>query len=213
MAVSIYSSAVYELIDTGQGLQRVQKNCPRISRAMRELLHDQQLLAHRGSSTEDAGKSQYRGGWVGSSVIHIGDANVPNSLSFIDKYNQVSRILQPIVQTIEQLSPDKLCKDRITRQCVCLSIACGLLLNAVRRRYIDDTFGGAEKLKRTILSDFFRGGFDGSGADNFFDAGSCIDGRLTSAWNWCSSLESKPFFPVFLLAGFTGFDGSFSAKD
>ena len=23
-----------------------------------------------------------------------------------------------------------------------------------------------------------------SGADNFYDAGSCIDGRLTSAWNW-----------------------------
>jgi hypothetical protein len=37
--------------------------------------------------------------------------------------------------------------------------------------------------------------------DNFFDAGSCIDGRLTSAWNWCSSLEKKRFFHVFLLTG------------
>jgi hypothetical protein len=27
--------------------------------------------------------------------------------------------------------------------------------------------------------DFFRSAFDGSGADNFYDAGSCIDGRLT----------------------------------
>jgi hypothetical protein len=26
---------------------------------------------------------------------------------------------------------------------------------------------------------------------NFFDAGSCIDGRLTSAWNWCSKIELK----------------------
>jgi hypothetical protein len=26
---------------------------------------------------------------------------------------------------------------------------------------------------------------------NFFDAGSCIDGRLTSAWNWCSKIEKK----------------------
>jgi hypothetical protein len=35
----------------------------------------------------------------------------------------------------------------------------------------------------SIAVDFFRSAFDGSGADNFFDAGSCIDGRLTSAWN------------------------------
>ena len=37
--------------------------------------------------------------------------------------------------------------------------------------------------------------------DNFFDAGSCIDGRLTSAWNWCSMLEKKRYFYVFLLTG------------
>ena len=50
---------------------------------------------------------------------------------------------------------------------------------------------------------------DGSGADNFLDAGSCIDGRLTSAWNWGSKIEKKSYYPVFLLAGFTGFDGEF----
>jgi hypothetical protein len=49
--------------------------------------------------------------------------------------------------------------------------------------YIDRIFGGAEALKMLILTDFFRHAFDGAGADNFFDAGSCIDGRLTSAWN------------------------------
>ena len=49
--------------------------------------------------------------------------------------------------------------------------------------------------------------FDGSGADNFFDAGSCIDGRLTSAWNWCSKIQSKPYYPIFLLTGFVGFNG------
>jgi hypothetical protein len=45
----------------------------------------------------------------------------------------------------------------------------------------------------------------GSGSDG----GSCIDGRLTSAWNWCSKLEKKSFYPVFMLAGFQGFDGDF----
>ena len=48
-----------------------------------------------------------------------------------------------------------------------------------------------------------------SGGDNDFDAGSCIDGRLTSAWHWCSQLPTKPFFAVFKLAGFTSFDGQF----
>jgi hypothetical protein len=40
-------------------------------------------------------------------------------------------------------------------------------------------------------------------------AGSCIDGRLTSAWNWCATLPDKPFYHVFLLSGFIGFDGEF----
>lgn len=48
-----------------------------------------------------------------------------------------------------------------------------------------------------------------AGADNFFDAGSCIDGRLTSAWNWCTKLEKKHYFHIFRLAGFVGFDGDF----
>lgn len=48
-----------------------------------------------------------------------------------------------------------------------------------------------------------------SGADNFYDAGSCIDGRMTSAWNWCSQLPSKPFYAIFKLTGFIGFDGEF----
>lgn len=76
-------------------------------------------------------------------------------------------------------------------------------------QYIKKTFGGGKELQLQICRDFFVHGFDGSGADNFFDAGSCIDGRLTSAWNWCSALAEKPFFPIFRLAGFTSFDGDF----
>ena len=62
-----------------------------------------------------------------------------------------------------------------------------------------------------VLHDFFRSAFDGSGADNFYDAGSCIDGRLTSAWNWCNELPRKPYFPLFKLTGFAGFDGEFDS--
>ncbi|AFZ81325.1 hypothetical protein BEWA_007340 [Theileria equi strain WA] len=130
------------------------------------------------------------GTWVGSHAIHLGDHNVPNSFIFIDKYTQIPRILTPIVTCLEKI-PE--------------------LYNTTQamKQYIDSQFRGPRNLKMTILTDFFRHAFDGSGADNFNDAGSCIDGRLTSAWNWCSKIEKKPYFPIFLLTGFCGFDGRF----
>ena len=45
-------------------------------------------------------------------------------------------------------------------------------------RWIGSTFGGVPALRKAILRDFFCYGFDGSGADNFFDARSCIDGAI-----------------------------------
>ncbi|KAF9464797.1 hypothetical protein BDZ94DRAFT_1255278 [Collybia nuda] len=161
----------YRLRDTGQGLNRVQA-APKTSRMMHTILHKAQKSV---------------GTWIGSSVIHMGDHNVPNALMFIDKYTQIYRILLPICNTLSQI-PNLIAKPAL-------------------RSYIDDEFGSSENLIREILGDFFRHGFDGSGADNFFDAGSCIDGRLTSAWNWCASLEKKRYFPIFLLTGFVGFDG------
>jgi Protein of unknown function (DUF2009) len=103
----------------------------------------------------------------------------------------VPRILGPIVtclQTIDQLYEN----------------------DANLKKMIIAGYGGLDKLRKDILYDFFRSAFDGSGADNFYDAGSCIDGRLTSAWNWCSQLPDKPFYVFFKLTGFIGFDGEFA---
>ena len=165
----------YSLRQTGQGMQRVQQ-APQIYASMQAILQSTQRRV---------------GAWVGSSVIHLGDEQVPNALLFIDKYTQVPRILGPIVLTINH---------------VAAACSSGTKFPAVKR-YIERHYGGADGARRLILHDFVRRAFDGSGADNFFDAGSCIDGRLTSAWQWCTTLSSKPFFPLFLLAGFVGFDG------
>ena len=43
------------------------------------------------------------------------------------------------------------------------------------------------------------------------DGGSCIDGRLTSAWNWCSKVQKKPFYYIFMYTGFQGFDGDWKS--
>lgn len=61
------TTARYRLTDTGQGLNRVQA-APKTLRAMHVILGNaQQNIGH----------------WVGSSVIHMGDHNVPNSLVFL----------------------------------------------------------------------------------------------------------------------------------
>jgi len=163
----------YSLRDTGQGLNRVQ-SAPTIGRAMHEILHRAQRKL---------------GSWIGSSVVHLGDHNVPNALTFIDKYTQVPRILNPIVAVIESIP-----------RCAEHEHVKEMILAA---------HGSVKDCQLDILQDFFKHAFDGSGADNFYDAGSCIDGRLTSAWNWCNKLDKKDYYPIFKLTGFTGFDGSF----
>ena len=168
----------YKWRDTGQGMHRLQDS-PRISKAMHGILYAVQ---------QTLGREQ---GWVGSSVIHINDSNVPNALVFIDKWNQVPRILNPIVQCLRHID-SVVSKDN----------------NLVR--LVTDAFGGIDQAKIRILHSFFRQGFDGSGGDDWFSAGSCVDARLTSSWNWCQDLPSRDFFFLFRLSGFMGFDGTFN---
>jgi Protein of unknown function (DUF2009) len=58
----------YRLSDTGQGLNRVQQ-APSLSRAVHAVLAKCQAKL---------------GSWVGSSVVHLGDHNVPSALMFIE---------------------------------------------------------------------------------------------------------------------------------
>jgi len=167
----LLGNSEYRLCNTGQGLNRVQ-SCPNVGTTIHKILKRVQSKC---------------GSWVGLSVVHLGDRDVPNSLHFIDKYTQIPQILAPIAHTIEQL--DSLVADPNTSS------------------YIINTFGSAERLKMLILSDYFKHGFDGSGSDG----GSCIDGRLTSTWNWCAKIEKKTYYRVFQLAGFTTFDGDWRA--
>lgn len=162
----------YRLVDTGQGYQRLQ-SCPRVRAEMSSIL---------GRVQSEAGQ------WVGLSVVHLADRDVPNALVFIDKYTQVPRILAPLAQCMESLP--SLAEDRAFHA------------------YVQAEWGSIDSLRMQILSDFFKHGFDGSGDDG----GSCIDGRLTSAWNWCSKLEKKPFHHVFMFTGFQGFDGDWKAN-
>ncbi|QRW26242.1 type-III integral membrane protein of unknown function [Rhizoctonia solani] len=129
------TTSMYRLRDTGQGLNRVQ-HAPKTSREMHAIL---------GRAQRDLGS------WVGSSVIHMGDHNVPNALLFIDKYSK-STASSCRSQTCYRISP-------MMRE-----------------------FG------------IMRSAFDGSGADSYFDAGSCIDGRLTSgmfAWHLLNGYASN----------------------
>lgn len=161
----------YSVANTGQGMHRVQR-CPNVGAKMNSILGEVQTAVGRN--------------WVGLSVVHLGDRDVPNALTFIDKYTQIPRILTPIADCIDGLED--------------------LASNKYTADYIEKTFESVEKLRYAILRSYFKHGFDGAGSDG----GSCIDGRLTSTWNWCSKIQKKSYYRIFQLTGFVSFDGSFN---
>ena len=125
--------------------------------------------------------------WVGIPVIHLGDDAVPNALFFLDKYIQIPTILIPIhkcIEMIPELAKDEYIKGMFQKQ-----------------------FSSIEDLQKTILCDYFKHGFDGSGADNYYFAGSCVDASSTSSCEFCNNISKKSYYKVFLLSGFTNFNG------
>lgn len=129
------TTCTYHLYNTGQGLNRVQ-SCPRVRRVMSNLLNQTQ---------QEAGSN-----WVGLSVIHLGDRDVPNALIFIDKYTQIPRFLAPVVHFLQNL-PDLCADERVGA-------------------YVKEQFGSVDRLEKAVLADYFKHGFDGSGDDG----GSCM---------------------------------------
>lgn len=175
----------YVITNTGQGFHRL-CSAPKSYAGMSRLVRE----------TE-----QRMGGWVGIKVIHLGDRDVPNPLVFIDKYTVIPRLVQPVVQTLRalryvfhELDEEE---DGESQGAAHEYDNYPGLRNLLRSK-----FHSYEELRLMILSDFFKHAFDGSGDDG----GSCIDGRLTSAWNWCHQLNKKTYYDAFVLTGFSGFD-------
>ncbi|KAG5490247.1 hypothetical protein JKF63_00366 [Porcisia hertigi] len=174
----------YSVVNTGQGFHRM-CSAPKSHGAMSRLVHD----------TE-----QRMGGWVGIKVIHLGDRDVPNPLVFIDKYTVIPQLVKPVLQTLCALryvfhEEDE--EEEGHPQVAHEYDNYPGLRNLLRSKY-----HSYNDLIMMILSDFFKHAFDGSGDDG----GSCIDGRLTSAWNWCYQLHKKKYYDAFVLTGFSGFD-------
>lgn len=174
------SSGQYEFVNTGQGYQRMCK-APNSYAVMSRCLNEAQ--------------NRMNGQWVGIKVIHLGDRDVPNPLVFIDKYTQVPGLVYPVTHTLKELH-SLFSNSGGGSQGTGKEVSYPGISNLLRHKY-----SSLEALRIFILADFFKHAFDGSGDDG----GSCIDGRLTSAWNWCQELSKKPYYEAFLLSGFLGF--------
>ena len=79
----------YKLEDTGQGMQRVQSS-PRVAKVGKKKDRDEPLFVCSFFFSKAMRDLLFRtqtklGSWVGSSVVHLGDKNVPNALMFLDK--------------------------------------------------------------------------------------------------------------------------------
>jgi hypothetical protein len=188
----LVSHPQYSMRNTGQGINRVSRGPG----------------THARMSAAVAEAHGVMGGWVGIKVIHMGDDDEPNPLVFVDKYTIIPKLVGPIVRTISEIG-DVLGVPGSSGLGASGDNAAAVAPEGFGperypgyKKLLLAGFESAQALKVAILRDFFRHGFDGSGDDG----GACIDGRLTSAWNWCSNIAKKPYYQAFLLTGFVGFD-------
>ena len=147
----------YRLLNTGQGLNRVQA-APRVSNAMAEILS---RVKHQ------VGRS-----WVGLSVVHLGDRDVPNALFFIDKYTQVPRILAPLSRTVHALHDMaynertwffvRFFFDKKNKKAFEKEREAGDMTPERLNEWRDIAVRDA---RLRVLRSYFRSGFDGSGSD------------------------------------------------
>lgn len=127
-------------------------------------------------------------GWVGLRAIHLGDDMVPNALLFLDKYLQIGSILRPVLRVLDSLA---------------IAAAQPASPLAVMANHL---YGSLAAAQTALAVHFLNHAFDGSGGDTAAEAGSCVDGRLTSAWNWCHGVARQRYYPLLQLTDVTSFD-------
>jgi hypothetical protein len=187
----------YSLRFTDQGITRMQ-SCPQVGRIMSEIMQKcfEQFPI-----------------WHGSQAVHLGDINVPNAFSFIDKYTQLERILGPLDRTLYEIESAWENENHPLHGYVWeyFNVVNSKNYEGFDKNQIldknDPKYANMTPLHYKIMQDYFRHAFNGSGADNYNSAGSCIDGRLTSSWEWCNIISKKAYHQAFLITGFIGWDG------
>ena len=101
--------------------------------------------------------------WVGLSVIHLGDRDVPNALVFIDKYTQIPRLLSPIGNCIHMLQDLNMHASTSGSSSGTDSDGKGAMNQQLLDNYVKAEWGSIDGVVLQILSDFYKHGFDGSG--------------------------------------------------
>lgn len=172
LAVEDMVESKFAMKNSGQGQVRTTKSSKRVRSAFEAVV----------SKIKDGARPKF----VGSDVIHMCDAAVPNGIVAVLKLFALRDILNAV-------------KDALllshTREMISAGPGGQEALAFARCGY--RTLG---ELQDAIIDDLIRTGFDGRGGDSPQFAGDCIDGRLTSISHWYGEIGSKQYGPAFHLS-------------